>query len=392
MTTPEQRTPTSPSAISTKPSSRNLEDGWTTKSAFEITSISTAPIDNEELEGGGVSTSKDADELKHSIEGEKSSFRLSNSSVESEENHMTESSSSVQNDMDPTGNQIVMVANSNMLLPSNPSLKGQDIRDMTNGPSQVGSSRFRRVNQYHRGRWIVRDTYEPEERPESEAKMAPLPNTSKTPDIPNSSPSIIRKQQPLATLENSHDTKALVHSRSSSEVSNPMETHLPVRDIGTLSDKSSIITDPNQPLSPTTSTCSLIKSVDDEGDREIINRDIDMESVVSVPMQTPDIPTSYAPSTTTERVPQCSCDVCSKGSLQEIGGVEEYQQTLEDAMGHLREQFTLFMHSLSYQSILEERNKLLQENKTLKERISNLESQLEQKQLELDHHAPYPSN
>ena len=47
------------------------------------------------------------------------------------------------------------------------------------------------------------------------------------------------------------------------------------------------------------------------------------------------------------------------------------------------------MHSSSYQSILEERSKLLQENKILKERILNLESQLEQKQLELDQ---YPSN
>ncbi len=271
-------------------------DDVTTKSAFEITSVSDSNnIEGEDNEGAAVSTN-DAEEMKNLIgKGEKESNRLSSSSGESE-TAVVDS----QNKIDH------MTGETHGNFPINPSPKPHDT---ITGPLVGGLSRFKKINHYPRGRWIVRDTYEPEERPESAI----------IPDIPTgNSPLQVRKNPPppssLTTSEYSYDSR-LQHSRSNSEASFVTDQHIiyPLRgDIG--SERSSVIADAYPSLSRTESNSSLItKSLDEECDHESRSRDVDLESVVSIPnTHTPDLQSNSTTYNSIERPLQKHCDNCSR--------------------------------------------------------------------------------
>lgn len=85
-----------------------------------------------------------------------------------------------------------------------------------NGPNvQLGASRFKRVNNYVRGRWHVRDTSEPEERPESSEllrQMGPK-TTAESSSVATFSPMVPRR----STLTTEH-SETSQHSRTSSDV------------------------------------------------------------------------------------------------------------------------------------------------------------------------------
>lgn len=289
-----------------------LDEGMATRSAFEITSVSHIPEENEDVEGMQAHASKDADDLQISLL-EAGNNRYSNSSGDSEELTPIEHSSSNCHD-----NQTPIEGY--LAPPTNPSPKPSDV---TNGPTQISQSRFRRVNQYLRGRWLVRDTFEPEEqRPESEMRMASLIISSKG-IIENviTSPSTGRKHQQTGPLTNNTNINPEVysqhhdHSRSSSEVSNPIDpspsNQLLSRDA--TSDKISNTAESIHSLSRTGSMSSVVKSVDGD-DRELGTQE-DVEPMAFNP-QTPDIPTSVSQpsSTVLERSPAiCRCDECMPG-------------------------------------------------------------------------------
>ena len=279
-------------------------DDVATRSAFEITSVSDSNnIEGEENEGGTVNTN-DAEEMKNVIKkGGRESNWLSSSSGGSE-TAVIDSQNSIDHMTGET--------NSNFTnIPVNPSPKPQDT---TAGPLVGGPSRFRKINYYPRGRWYVRDTYEPEERPESEAKLPITPDTHT-----GNSPIQVRKYPPppssLTTSEYSYDSR-LQHSRSNSEASFVTDQHVPYpsRDTSTLSDKSSVIVDTYPSLSRTESNSSLItKSLDEDGDHESRSRDVDLESVTSIPnTHTPDLQSNSSTYNSIERPPQKHCETCSK--------------------------------------------------------------------------------
>lgn len=288
-----------------------LDEGMATRSAFEITSVSHIPEENEDVEGIQAHASKDADDLHRSLL-EAGNNRYSNSSGDSEEFSETPIEHSSSNCHD---NQIPIEGY--LAPPTNPSPKPSDV---TNGPAQIPQSRFRRVNQYLRGRWLVRDTFEPEEqRPESEMRMASLLTSSKNIlENSNTSPLIGRKhQQTGGPLTNNPEAYSQnhEHSRSSSEVSNPIDpspSNQPLSRDAT-SDKIFNTAESIHSLSRTGSVSSVVKSVDGE-DRELGVQE-DVESMPFNP-QTPDIPTlvSQPSSTMLERSPAiCRCDDCIPG-------------------------------------------------------------------------------
>ena len=291
-----------------------LDEGMATRSAFEITSVSHIPEENEDVEGMQAHVSKDADDLQGSLL-EAGNNRYSNSSGDSEEFSETPIEHLSSNSHDNSQTPI----ESYLAPPTNPSPKPSDV---TNGVTQVPQSRFRRVNQYLRGRWLVRDTLEPEEqRPESEMRMASLPTSSKN-ILENvaTSPSISRKHQQTSPLTNTNTNSEVYshnheHSRSSSEVSNPIDlpsSNQPLSRDAT-SDKIFNTAESIHSLSRTGSMSSVVKSVDGD-DRELGVQE-DVESM-AFNRQTPDIPTSVSQpsSTMLERSPAiCRCDECIPG-------------------------------------------------------------------------------
>lgn len=306
-------TPSSSTTIllSQSPVSQGISERVPTLSAFEITSVSDAPpLEGEEVETGG-GRSIDADEMKTMMtrDGD-STNRLSSSSGDSD-SHTNESHIVIQENIDQLTGETQHGGGILMNIPANPSPKPQDI----NGPLH---SRFRRVNHYNRGRWLVRESHEPEERPESEARMMPL-STDMVP-VGSNSPSQSRRTHPpssLTTSEYSYDSK--LHSRSNSEASFITDN---ITNVGgtnnnnTLADKSSVMADtiPNS-LSRTESNSSLItKSFDGDGERESHPRDIDLESIASIPnTNTPD-PQSVPYNNSIERpLPtRKPCEFCSQ--------------------------------------------------------------------------------
>lgn len=132
------------------------------KSAFEITSVSDAPPDGEEEQVQVRDTEDAKGNTEDPDKRDKSGYQP---------NSETHESSHQEQLGEPSTSQLASSSTSDLLEGGS----RQTNASVANGPSQMGQSRFRRVNHYVRGRWTVRDTLEPEERPESENKMATLP-------------------------------------------------------------------------------------------------------------------------------------------------------------------------------------------------------------------------
>ncbi|XP_019864230.1 PREDICTED: uncharacterized protein LOC105316531 isoform X2 [Amphimedon queenslandica] len=315
------------------------EESLVTGSAFEITSISQLPEDNDDSH---LTVSKDQEELQKSLlEVGRSSNHLSTSSTESEPDDVPIAAA-------PGAMETVNASTRQHIdasLPINPSPKS-DIAVPSNGPA-APQSRFRRVNHYVRGRWKVRDSFEPEERPESEMKMAPSRIVS---DPNTTSPSVARKT--THQLQNKTSLSSVEHSESDDISELPQ-----VATSGTA-------TESIHSLSRTGS----MSSVRELGPHE------DAESMGSMPMcgPTPDIqPTSsllYRPTLL------CHCDECSGPQDK---SPQEFQHTLEAAVCHLQCQISLFQQAAS-NKLLQERNKLFKENERLKEQMHLMEQELEQ--------------
>lgn len=177
------------------------EESLVTRSAFEITSISHVPPEEND-DSHLTHTSKDQDELQKSLLEvgvlSRGSNHLSTSSTESEPDDVPITATGAIETVNALTRHQIDAAS----LPVNPSPK-PDTAIPTNGPA-VPQSRFRRVNNYLRGRWKVRDSFEPEERPESEMKMASSRIASES---STTSPSIARKthQPQNKTMSNSVD-------------------------------------------------------------------------------------------------------------------------------------------------------------------------------------------
>jgi hypothetical protein len=284
-----------------------------TKSAFLITSVSHLPDETEEGDTHhGATVSKDADEIKQEISITNSNRFSSSSSVGEPDDIslLTNTEPSLQDDH-PLFSKSVII---NESVSANPSPKPPEVAMSHMSATQLAPSRFRRVNQYVRGRWLVRDAFEPEERPESEAKM-----TSKIEGQPIVlSPSISRKQANEIINELNHQ-----HQQSSLTISDVESA------IGQ-NDKSS---ESIHSLSRTASMSSMVKSVTDEEERELGPQE-DTESMASAPIttQTPDIPSNTVINTTVLTHHQlCPCEECSLG-VSQGRTIEECQHTLHSAM------------------------------------------------------------
>ena len=281
-------------------------EALTTRSAFEITSVSNAPPDGEDAEGHA---SKDAEELKRSLLEVDDSiyYRVSTSSGESVEAINDDSQISL-----PNNGTAAMTSMPNLEVPSNPSPKLFDPTG-ANGPQASGASRFRRINNYQCGRWFVTDIFEPEERSDSEMKMAATHSTGPKGDVQvggavggdsNSLlPNIQRKSTNnlvgMDTQAHTQDGGHLHHSRSSSEISNTQDINL--REQFVIMDKQSSTAESIVSLSRTGSLSS--KSVDEE---ERGSGDID-DIPEPVATQTPDLPRPCVV-TTIDRTHVCSCE------------------------------------------------------------------------------------
>lgn len=296
--------------LSQSPVSQGIAERVPTLSAFEITSVSDAPpLEGEEVEIGG-GRSIDAEEMKTVI---------TQDGVNSDSNNRLSSSSGDSENINPD-TQIIIQENIDHLtgetqhggifmnIPANPSPKPQDI----NGPLHA-ASRFRRINHYNRGRWLVRESHEPEERPESETRIS----ADMIHSVGNNSPSQTRRTHPpssLTTSEYSYDSK--LHSRSNSEASFITDHISTINNntLANLSDKSSVMADPNPSLSRTESNSSLItKSLDDDGERESRSRDIDSESNASIPnTHTPDLQSVSYNSIERPLPSRKQCELCSR--------------------------------------------------------------------------------
>lgn len=269
------------------------------KSAFEITSVSDAPPDGEEEPREElVVPGRDGEEAKAVIDTVK------------KEDVLTEL---------PSGSSSLPELQAGFSIPHLNSYSQTDFSEpargarplnapgaVGNGPSQVGLSRFRRVNHYHRGKWQVRDTLEPEERPESELKAVQQAAVTTV---------AVRNTDPLLSTSSSSSSPAAsrkvvqsdweAQSRSGSDlghVGEPIVKEPPV-------DQSSTTHD-SRTISRNTSFSSLsghtTEKTEDQGERL---KEFEQDSV-PVPKETVTQDTTFSPEDAVSR--HCVCSTCSQ--------------------------------------------------------------------------------
>lgn len=278
---------------------RHGDEYMATKSAFEITSVSHLPEEHEEVETINIensNVSKDPEEFHNSLKEltDRSSNRLSTSSGESDE------VIAMSKEEPPPHDQQHSIVEEP--VPLHPSPKPEFIAVATaNGPTQLAPSRFRRVNQYIRGRWLVRDAFEPEERPESELKMATIPKTSDSLST-SVSPLVARKSDSYID----HQQQVSISSDSESNIVN--------QDVLLHNDKVPSATGESiHSLSRTGSMSSVVKSVE-EDDRELgTHEDTESTTSVSLSTRTPDFPSTAANITADTPSQLCVCEECTAG-------------------------------------------------------------------------------
>ena len=251
------------------------------QSAFEITSVEPAPDDDLDTTGRVQPASMDDSTLKIKLE-----------SGDSEED--TTSLSEDQQHTPKTPTDVEPSASSALSSSSGVDLsRNQQTSATGNGPSvQPGGGRFRKVNKYTRGRWIVRDMETTEERSGTEiaARHASQGAGSRINVLePGSgSPSTGRKTEQQESL----------HSRSGSElgqVSNASITGggAPSDNI---SDKDSMHLDRSSTAADTLSRNTSMSSINAPDDRST-DVDIDTQTVSNVG-ETSEVATSTTIATT----------------------------------------------------------------------------------------------
>ena len=261
------------------------------KSAFEITSVDPVPADNDDLESSILQKGASADEsLKTKIrmrsKGESISEEESVSPLQElktggnpgsttnpiDDDHTSKDahSDAFAADHDAAPAHSVLIASSGA---QSSQLLSQGAAGSTgNGPTlQHGLSRFRRVNQYSRGRWMVRDRTEPEEKPDCEPR-GPTPglkmdsssfgSSASTPLLPQ------RKAQPIA------EAPEHFHAHSASDLTQVSSTSSAPSDSVSDKDSSSIPVDRS---STTDTSFSSIITTDKSTDGDESVRDSEHE-------------------------------------------------------------------------------------------------------------------
>lgn len=229
------------------------------KSAFEITSVEPAPADDDLDTTGGRAQPTSMDD---------SSLRLKIESGESEEDNV-----SLQEEQHtPTGSSDVEPSSF-----SGGGLSSSSAVDLTriqqtsssgNGPSvQSGVGRFRKVNKYTRGRWIVRDMETTEERSGTEVGRHTSQGSQSKTEPGLGSPSIWRKAEQQESL----------HSRSGSELGQASSTSVAVGPLDNTSDKdsTSIHLDRSSTAADTLSRNTSMSSINAPDER---STDVDLDT------------------------------------------------------------------------------------------------------------------
>lgn len=240
------------------------------RSAFEITSVTTVSGENDDLEGSiRHPASADAD----SLSGVKAVLSVQKDSVPGESSESiseepTEAGAVDEESTPPTA------AIPFSVKPAMGDVLQQPLTQFPvaggNGPVvQPGLSRFRKVNTYVRGRWTVRDTSEPEERPDSSDPRDSIQLQSLKPLTSSGSSSPIAPRKTEGEPSNLHQQQSQIatdlglHGDSASE-----------RDANV--DRSSTTVE-NQSLSRNTSLSSLVTTKSIDGDEHLR----DLEHAVS---------------------------------------------------------------------------------------------------------------
>jgi len=298
-------------------------------SAFEITSVDPVPADNDDLDSSIVHKSISSDdslkvklqriraESGDSISEDQPSphLRELHAPTEAASNSVsnppittatTPSDDNTSKDVQPntmavdqdalpvqsSGSVVIAPPAITQQLPQfQPPIQG--VGSTGNGPTlQPGASRFRRVNQYLKGRWTVRDKTEPEERPDSELK-GPIPALRSDSVVSggSGSPLVPRKAQPVTEMQET------LHTRNTSELaqlpSSVPSDNVSDKDSSSIHvDKSSTVADT---LSRNTSLSSIVAMTDKSLDGDEHLRDLEPE--LGLNRDPPDI-TYPHPSTT----------------------------------------------------------------------------------------------
>lgn len=301
-------------------------------SAFEITSVDPVPADNDDLDSSIVHKSISSDdslkvklqriraESGDSISEDQPSphLRELHAPTEAASNSVsnppittatTPSDDNTSKDVQPntmavdqdalpvqsSGSVVIAPPAITQQLPQfQPPIQG--VGSTGNGPTlQPGASRFRRVNQYLKGRWTVRDKTEPEERPDSELKgtISALRSDSVV-SGGSGSPLVPRKAQPVTEMQetlptrNTNELAQLPSSVPSDNVSDKDSSSIHV-------DKSSTVADT---LSRNTSLSSIVAMTDKSLDGDEHLRDLEPElGLVATNRDPPDITYPYPPTT-----------------------------------------------------------------------------------------------
>lgn len=236
------------------------------KSAFEITSVEPAPADDDlDTTGRAQPTSMDD-----------SSLRLKIESGESEEDNV-----SIQEEQHtPTGPSDIEVEPSSLFgggLSSSSAVELSRIQQTSssgNGPSvQPGGGRFRKVNKYTRGRWIVRDMETTEERSGTEVSRHTSQGSQSKTNVfePGSgSPSTWRKAEQQESL----------HSRSGSELGQAASTSMALAPLDNTSDRdsTSIHLDRSSTAADTLSRNTSLSSMDPPNAPDERSTDVDLDT------------------------------------------------------------------------------------------------------------------
>ncbi len=262
------------------------------RSAFAITSVTDAPADADDLESSmrNPGQSSDEQQLKENLvskrgegDGGGSHPLLSNRVPVSESSVLTET------------REVSVGGNGLSAVPAS---------------TQQGASRFRRVNQYARGRWIVRDTSEPEERTESsESAVGGRGSLQPVRADGTASPSMVRRGTDEGVSTNELVQFTSQHSTAGGGSDTASEK-------GDLLDRSSTLAE-TVSLSRNTSMSSLTtteKSVDIDEHLRDMEGDVppSTDSVTYSPSSLPAQSTHGAASSQDNHGSSCSCETCAE--------------------------------------------------------------------------------
>lgn len=269
------------------------------QSAFEITSVEPAPDDDLDTTGRGQPASMDDSTLRMKLESGSEEDTVS--LLEEQE---TQSMATYEVDQAGSGGGLASSSAVDLTRVQHHSASG-------NGPSvQPGGGRFRKVNKYTRGRWMVRDMETTEERLGSDTSRHASQGGSKLNvfEYSSGSPSVSRKAEQLESL----------HSRSESELgqaSGASVTSTTAPDNISDKDSASIHLDRSSTAADTLSRNTSLSSINAPDER---STDVDIDTPATVSAGDLTETASYpAPQTSTTTSTSEAAVTTSTGQVRE---------------------------------------------------------------------------